>query len=46
MKPEQKAEAIRALTWSIIREHGVLNIMDDDWVGNHYLEDVLEIINS
>ena len=46
MTPEKKAEAIRQLTWDTIREHGVIDIMDDDWVGNSYLEDVLKIITS
>ena len=41
----QKAEAIRQLTYDTIREHGLVDIMDEDVdENNSYLQDIIKII--
>jgi hypothetical protein len=46
MTPEEKAEKIRQLTWDTIREHGVLEIMDENSSNSCYIEDIVKIITS
>lgn len=43
-KEKQKAEEIRNLTWVYIKEHGLVDILDDDPLTSSYLQDVIEIL--
>ena len=47
MNDLQKAEAIRRLTWDTIREHGLVDIMDEDVDANNcYLKDIISILSN
>lgn len=46
MSSLEKAEKIRQLTWDTIREHGLMDIMDEDDVENSYIKDLIKILET